>query len=812
MLSWSLPRALLSIGRNSTRPFVRSLRLLDLPTYAFDLKTFWRPYTTATASANGISMDHVGLQSPTFVPTATIQKIGHRKASSQRIEVAFVSSLSDSRLRDAIKGHSIEGVGICPASMYVDMAFTAAAYVHRTVWPEEKSLGTLKRLELNSPLVLREDSERQTVEVRVVAEEKDSWKANVSFYSQTGDGQFEQHGSCQVLDSSETIEAAQEDMITQARIRSALMMHTNDHSDAQIDHLHRRMFYKLYGTVVKYDSRYQGIAEAFVKETPETPGTIEAVAEVKLTATPDGERGAFMVNPYYSDSLVHIGGFALNTKLSDDDEDVLYFSSGIGSITLLHEIDEKTTYRSYLWASVNPEGDSEASVYILNENELVGAVTGLTFRRIKREFLKALLQQAQSNGEAPTAAQSRETSAQPNSKGPSSIAEAVVPRPTRGHGKMADAFISAVVAETGINQEDIEDSTKLSELGVDSLMGMAIIRRVKADTGQILPVSMLSELQTVRDVRERLDPCPHKSEGRSVDLVTRYKSNAVLLQGHANSPNRPLFFVAGSGGSASIYAQLPNLASDTPIWVLESPFLNLPSEMNYSPQEIAPIYVAAVKAIRPTGPYLLGGYSAGAVHAYEIARLMLDGGDDVDKLILVDMKAHRPGETWEEAPRMEDVEMLYDFLQVGDNAPATASPGTHREQLEREGRFASLRCMYNWKPTPMDPSRRPKNGTVMIWARWGVRQYSSREERGPGFYVNPMAAENRDYKSWFTAPRHTFDANGWDILVGDIQTHVVFGDHWSMLQRPFAAELSTLIDQALTSRRNNKVEHNEQDR
>ncbi|KAI3325638.1 ketoacyl-synt-domain-containing protein [Xylariaceae sp. AK1471] len=804
------------------RPFAQSLRLLDLPTYSFELKTFWQPYTTATAAASGINMGDERREKFQFIPTATIQKILHAKVSADRIEVMFVSSLDDSRLRDTIKGHVIEGICICPASVYVDMAFTAAAYVQGKVLQDKKrSLGSLKCLEVKRPFVLRDNSESQTIEVRVMAEKDDGWKANVSFYSQTGAGQLEEHGSCQVLGNDETERGSEwEDMIGKIRTRSASIMSMQHDASARIDILHRRMFYKLYDTAVEYDSRYQGITEAFIPEISEDDIIRDAVAEVRLTATSERDADAFMLSPYHGDSLVHLGGFALNIN-SDDSADILHFSSGIDSITLFDKLREGNTYLSYFCTLQAPEGESIANIFIFSQDQVVGVVTGLKFRQIQKDVLKALLGEPQANGTPIAAVQARIPAIQGHPRGLSVAVEVTSPPSPDVQGNMADAFIAALIAETGIDPEDVEDSTKLSELGVDSLMGIAILRKMNDDTGMILPVTIFQELRTIRDVRERLCTfnnmtshganqnslanndsseinhdvtySPEHNLGDdnflclrnlSVDLVARYRSNIVLLQGDARSPHCPIIFVAGSSGSASIYAQLPPLESGTPVWVLESPFLDYPSEMEYTPQEIAPIYTAAVKTIRPTGPYLLGGYSAGAVHAYEISRLLLENGDEVKKLILVDMKAHCPGESWDEAPQMQDVEQLTGIL------------GTDGDAHINERLFASLRCMYNWKPVPMDPNHRPTNGTVMIWARRGMCQNRQVRDIEIDEEVNPMAAENRNYKTWFYASRHTYEANGWDVLVGDVQPLAVDGDHWSMLEMPCAASVSELIDQA----------------
>jgi iterative type I PKS product template protein len=792
------------------RPFAQSLKLLDLPTYAFELKTFWQPYTITTAAAIGIDMHDRLRDKLRFIPTATVQMIRHEKVNADRIEVIFASSLYDSRLRDTIKGHSIEGICICPASVYVDMAFTAAAYVHGKVRQEKKRfMGSLKWLEVKSPLVLRDDSECQTIEVRAMAKKEDDWKVHISFHSRPRGGMLEDHGSCQVLSNNEVERNSDwKDMITEVRTRTASIMGMKDDINPRVDVLHRRMFYKLYDTVVKYDSRYQCIAEAFIPEVSGDGTFQDAVAEVRLTATPERDTDAFMLSPYHSDSLVHLGGCVLNTN-SDDTTDVLCFCSGIGGITLFDELKEDNTYISYFCTLEAPDGDSIANVFIFSEDQVVGIVTGLKFCGIKKSVLKGLLGGPLANRAPIAAVQARSPATQGHPRALIVPVEVVSPPSADRQDNIADVFIAALVAETGIGPEDVEDSTKLSELGVDSLMGISILRKVKNDTGIILPVSIFQELQTIRDVRGNLCKFNYTTTHRAnvssfadnaksevkhdticfpehnleddnspspynlpVNLAARYVSNVVLLQGDLRSPLCPLFFVAGSSGSASIYAQLPPLESNTPIWVLEFPFLDCPSEMKYTPQEIAPIYEAAIKTICPTGPYLLGGYSAGAVHAYEIARLLLGNGDEVKKLILIDMKAHCPGESWVQAPRMQDVEHLNGIIGTDGN--------THTD----EGLLASLRCIYNWKPVSMDLNYRPTDGTIMIWARWGLCQNRQTQDLETDSTVNPMAAENRDYKTWFYASRHMYEANGWDILVGDVQTQVVDGDHWSILEMP----------------------------
>ncbi|GAP85116.2 putative polyketide synthase [Rosellinia necatrix] len=791
------------------RPFKQSLRLLELPTYAFDTQTFWRPYTSTPTLTAGTGMSGKEQNQQTFISTASIQNMQNCKFSGSKLEMTFISSLADSRLRAAIKGHSIQGISICPASVYIDMAFTVAARVREVAGlPKNKYLGTLKCFHLEDPFVLHEDSETQFFKIRVVAEKGDNWESKIFFQSDAGDGRIVDHGSCQVLSNVNIIHSGWESVqaIEQARMRSSMMTSLKNVPGVQIDHLHYKLLYKLYGNVVKYSTRYQGITEAFIQETPNSLEMLEAVAKVKLIGTPIGERNHFTMSPYHSDSLVHIGGFLVNIALfQNGDMDTIYFSSGIDRITLFDELSENTTYHSYAQIINSLNGKLMVDIYIFNEDQIVGIVKGLTFHKVRRDVLRTFLHETEIDKANLTGKISARRFEMTGHRAtlpeiPLQLASKTV--------NMADAFISTLVSETGVNQDDITDDTELAEIGVDSLMGLAIARKMQVNTGKSFPVSIIPQLRTIRDVRERLGPSDEANwnVGQSKysyqiigieNLASKYTSNAILLQGSTNSPNTPLFLIAGSSGSASIYAHLPDLESGTPVWVLESPFLDNPDKMKYAPEELAPIYLASVKVAQPMGPYLLGGYSAGAVHAYEIARLLLNSGEEVEKLILIDMKAHRPGKTWDEAPRMEDVELLGAALRGSSTNDANMFADTPNGRLAKRMMFANLQCVYKWKPIPMDAHRRPTNGTVMIWARWGICQDPTQEGTDIERSTNPMAAGSRDYKSWFYGNRHTYDANGWDDLVGDLETCTVDGNHWTILYEPHATELCKLIDLAI---------------
>ena len=53
-------------------------------------------------------------------------------------------------------------------------------------------------------------------------------------------------------------------------------------------------------------------------------------------------------------------------------------------------------------------------------------------------------------------------------------------------------------------------------------------------------------------------------------------------------------------------------------------------------EEMTKAYIAAIKSVQPEGPYHVGGWSAGGIFAYELARALRATGDAVALLALLD--------------------------------------------------------------------------------------------------------------------------------------------------------------------------------
>ncbi|MBB5802959.1 amino acid adenylation domain-containing protein [Saccharothrix ecbatanensis] len=166
------------------------------------------------------------------------------------------------------------------------------------------------------------------------------------------------------------------------------------------------------------------------------------------------------------------------------------------------------------------------------------------------------------------------------------------------------------------------------EVGGNSLKAIRLIADIRKATGISLPVSAMVNASSIEAMAQLL---------RTEEREDRFRS-AVPLQ--ASGSLDPFFCVHAGGGGVLGYLPLARAAGD------ERPFIGLQSPGLYpggsSPAELTAMaarYVEEIKAHQAQGPYWLGGWCLGGIIAHEVARQMVDAGDEVARLVLFDSDA-----------------------------------------------------------------------------------------------------------------------------------------------------------------------------
>ncbi len=178
------------------------------------------------------------------------------------------------------------------------------------------------------------------------------------------------------------------------------------------------------------------------------------------------------------------------------------------------------------------------------------------------------------------------------------------------------------------------------DLGGHSLLAPYLMTQIKQQIGKDIALKDLFQNSTI----EQLAAIIQKESEDS--------SPSCLVAIQPKGSNLPFFCVPGAGGRPFYFYQLGRcLGDDQPLYSFEN---NLYQELGAIThiEDMASIYIEAMQAVQPQGPYFLGGHSYGGNVAFEMAQQLRNQGQEVALLAIVDSSA----------PTYKDKQMLIDYI------------------------------------------------------------------------------------------------------------------------------------------------------
>ncbi|HEY0510454.1 MAG TPA: amino acid adenylation domain-containing protein [Thermoanaerobaculia bacterium] len=334
------------------------------------------------------------------------------------------------------------------------------------------------------------------------------------------------------------------------------------------------------------------------------------------------------------------------------------------------------------------------------------------------------------------------------------------------------------------------------ELGGHSLLMVQLIARVEERLGKRVPMAALLQGATI----------DHLSQLLREEVAAPAWSLLVPLQPEGSRP--PLFCVHPAGGNVFCYSELArHLGEEQPFYGIQA---REASNKDLAPhtriEAMAAEYVEAVRAFQPAGPYRLGGWSMGAVIAFEMARQLRRQGQEIALLALMDVEApsEQPTDyTWAVllGSFALDLGLSFDRLRASWDEIAALPPMGQLSRIAVEAkaaglvpadiRLAEFRKLFDAFKTNAQVMRSyaggPYEGQITLLNADNPLPYIGKEL--PSNYHSNLEANPIQDGVDLRDP-----TRGWSKLAaGGVELHTVSGDHYSMVREPHVRTLAERI-------------------
>lgn len=254
------------------------------------------------------------------------------------------------------------------------------------------------------------------------------------------------------------------------------------------------------------------------------------------------------------------------------------------------------------------------------------------------------------------------------------------------------------------------------DLGGHSLLAVHLMSKIRDSLGVELSIGNLFEAPTVAGLAKRLE------------MGTSQSALDVLLPLRTNGEQPPLFCVHPAGGLSWCYAGLmTSLGTDYPIYGLQARGISQREELPRTLDEMAADYIVHIRAIQPTGPYHLLGWSLGGNIVHAMATQLQNQGEEINLLAMLDSY---PSHFLPIKNAPDEEEALIALLALGGYDPDSLGDkpldlSSAIEILRRDGSaLASLEeeTILNLKETYVNSVRilgeylpKPYNGNVLFF-------------------------------------------------------------------------------------------------
>ncbi|KAH4055428.1 hypothetical protein HBH92_078380 [Parastagonospora nodorum] len=485
------------------RGFDAAQKVLALPSYKWSLRRYWIQYrhnfclTKGDDPAGLVPQTDAISGPPVNVPSlsSSVHRVVEETTSTEKASLLTESNLHDPRLLPIVSGHKVNTAMLCPSSLYADMALTIGKHMLRSNGTFQEQTGLdCRTMNVKNPLIVQPDATTQLL--RVLAE-ADWHKKEISlkFFSVDANARkLADHASClvKVTDKQSWVgEWKRNAYLVSSRIETLRKA-----VDAGSAHkLKRGLAYKLFASLVDYSSAYQGMEQVILDSE-----RLEATALVKFQV----DDGGFDWNPCWIDSLGHIAGFIMNGNDNIYSKDQVFINHGWDAMRCGKAVEHGKTYTTYNRMQLESGTMYVGDTYVFDGDEVIALFEGVKFQGVNRSVLDHLLPGKRTAKGAKAVAIPVQNKQSGKNASPKPAKQHHTPRPTvtaipskPSSGKIAK-IMKILQDEAQMSEDELDLDAEFTDLGVDSLLSLTIVSRLRDELDIELPASAFVEHSTVR--------------------------------------------------------------------------------------------------------------------------------------------------------------------------------------------------------------------------------------------------------------------------------------------------------------------------
>ncbi|HEY3571702.1 MAG TPA: amino acid adenylation domain-containing protein [Thermoanaerobaculia bacterium] len=277
----------------------------------------------------------------------------------------------------------------------------------------------------------------------------------------------------------------------------------------------------------------------------------------------------------------------------------------------------------------------------------------------------------------------------------------------------------------------------------------------------------------------------------------------------------PLFCVHPLGGEVLTYYRLAReLGAGQPVYGLQAhPRDGQAGMPRPTIEERAAGYVEAVRGLQPAGPYLLAGYSFGAIVAFEMARQLTLAGEEVALLALLD-QAVTPGD---EAAEIDTASVIVDMVrhQARDQGPGPVLTADALRGLPVEEQLArGLEVLGSQEALGAGFDIPMLRDLALGWSArtTAAERYKPSPYPGRITLLRASAADPAALRELPPERRRVFadPTLGWGaVAAGGVEVHAVPGSHMTILDADHVETLARTLAACIARAGRGPEEHQE---